>query len=157
MVIDKKAQNMSLTTILIMVLGVVVVVLLIWGFSVGWGNFWDTVNPFASKSNIDNIKSACALACSAGGASDYCSLVRDVKMPDDSKLKGSCATLGPQGVASCSAVSCTTSAYPSCDALGGAWEDTCGEKRAIAKSSDMYVASPESHPENNGKFCCEKE
>jgi len=70
---------MSLTTILLMVLGVVVVVLLIWGFSTGWSGFWERISPFGSKSNIDSIRSGCNLACASSNQYQFCEEVRIVK------------------------------------------------------------------------------
>ena len=79
-VINKKAQNISLTTILLMVLGVVVLVLLIWGFSSGWSNMWDKIVTYiGGGSNIDAVRQACALACSAQNVYDYCELERTIK------------------------------------------------------------------------------
>jgi len=63
--VDKKAQGMSLTTIILIVLGLVVLVFLIYGFSTGWKNLWDTVTQYTGGgSNVDAVKSACMLACS---------------------------------------------------------------------------------------------
>jgi len=80
---NKRGQEMSLTTILLIVLGLVVVVLLIWGFSTGWGNLWDTItNYIGGGSNIDTIKNACAVACSQSSKNDFCSLSRTIKFDE---------------------------------------------------------------------------
>jgi len=107
---SKKAQNMSLTTILIMVIGIVVVALLIWGFSTGWTGFWEKLGLFASKPNVDSVKSACNLACASGSSSQFCAEVRNVINADLTKTKGSCETLS--FVDRCSAVECTPTELP---------------------------------------------
>ena len=162
---NKRAQSMSLTTILIMVLGVVVVVLLIWGFSSGWGSFWNTINPFASGGNVDSVRSACSLACSKGvsGKYDFCESPRTVKLADGKSLKGSCSnfvTDSRVGVASCS-IECGTNEYKqTCKDLGGEWKGSsdmigtlsCGDKTVLTDK----VKSEADKNANTGKVCCEK-
>ena len=52
---DKKGQELSTTTVILLILAVLVLVFLILGFSVGWSK----INPFLSKSNVDSISDAC--------------------------------------------------------------------------------------------------
>ncbi len=154
MVIDnKKAQSMSLTTILIMVLGVVVVVLLIWGFSSGWGSFWDTINPFTSGPNIDNIKSACNLACASGSVSKFCTLSRDVTLGNEKEVKGSCATLNSVGIASCSSIECKDDDLPKkCGEIKGfvGWKDDCEDAE---KDKTSEVGDSEDEDVSKRKCC----
>ena len=130
---SKKAQNMSLTTILIMVIGIVVVALLIWGFSSGWTGFWEKLGLYASKPNVDSVKSACNLACASGSSSQFCEEVRNVINADLTKTKGSCETLS--FVDRCSAVTCKPTELPKkCEdsdtiGLGAKWESKCTEGR----------------------------
>lgn len=79
---SKGDSNMTLGTILSIVLGLAVVVVLIWGFSVGWGNLWDKVTGRVSSSNVDAIISGCQLACDTGAIDDYCNVKRTVKFGD---------------------------------------------------------------------------
>ncbi len=70
---EKRGQDISLTTILLMVLGVVVIVLLIWGFSSGWSNMWNKVTGFGGgKSNVDVVKQSCDLACQGNQKDAFC-------------------------------------------------------------------------------------
>jgi hypothetical protein len=76
---EKRGQQMTLGTIILIVLGIAVLVFLIYGFSTGWSNLWDRVTAFSGKSNIDTIKQACALACTSNSEAAFCSDVRMVK------------------------------------------------------------------------------
>ena len=124
---DKKAQQITLSTLIMIVLGVVVLALLIYGFNVGWGNIFDNVNQYTGSSNVDTVRSACALACSqgeTGGQSAYCTEERKVKFgtelelgKDKKKESGvttNCKDLAINSdydslnIADCSAITCPT-------------------------------------------------
>ena len=123
---NKKGQNMSLTTILLMVLGIVVVVLLIWGFSTGWTGFWERINPFGKDTNIDSVRSSCNLACSSGSVG-YCKDPVTLKLSDGRTLKGSCDNLNSELLVSCSSVTCNAgNRYEQkCSDFDGEWKATC--------------------------------
>jgi len=91
-----------------MVLGVVVIVLLIWGFSSGWSSMWDKITSFGGgKSNVDTIIQACNLACTSNQEYAYCTQTRNVETSDGKKITGkSCAQLTEIGVAPCSNLDC---------------------------------------------------
>ena len=77
---DKKAQGLSLTTIILIVLGIVVLALLVWGFSTGWGNLWNKITAFGGgEVNVDTIKQACVLACSTNEINNYCVSKQNIK------------------------------------------------------------------------------
>ncbi len=80
---NKRGQELSTTTIILLILAVLVLVFLILGFSVGWSK----INPFLSKSNVDSISDACNIACSTNQNYAFCSQPRDLRA-EDSKLKG---------------------------------------------------------------------
>ena len=85
---------MSLTTILLMVLGVAVVVFLIWGFSTQWKMFQGVVSPFTSGNNVDQVKQACSLACSSESVNGFCNSTKSVSFGDSGKnLTMSCDDL----------------------------------------------------------------
>lgn len=99
---SKSAAEMTIGTIIIIVLGVVVLVFLIWGFSSGWNNLWGKILAFSGgSSNVDTIKQACALACSGNQNTQYCQDIQTVKNGDGTTVKGTCATLN-YGGAGCS-------------------------------------------------------
>jgi len=72
---SKKAQGLSVNAIILIVLGVIVLVLLILGFTLGWG----TILPFLSSSNVNNIVTSCNTACSTSSQFDFCNLKRNLK------------------------------------------------------------------------------
>ncbi len=106
---NRKAQELSTTTVILLILAVLVLVFLILGFSVGWSK----INPFLSKSNVDSISDACNIACSTNQNYAFCSQPRDLKA-EDSKLKGvTCNFLSGNSVlktkynlAECASISC---------------------------------------------------
>jgi len=80
---NKKGQELTLGTVVLIVLGVVVLVFLIFGFSTGWGNLWDRITNFAGgKVNLDTVRSGCALACTQNSIDDFCTLQRKVNFPE---------------------------------------------------------------------------
>jgi len=114
--VDKKGQQMTLTTIIAIVLGIAVLVFLIWGFSSGWSNLWDRVSSFSGSSNVDTIVQACALKCAAGEKNAFCSEMRTLKTGEDEVpvVKGSCSALSKYssnkyGIESCPELSCPAS------------------------------------------------
>ena len=91
--LNKRGQEMTLGTIIAIVLGLVVLIFLIYGFSTGWSNFWERITGYSGGSNVDTIRSACTLACSSQRQYDYCEEDRNVKYSNGSWEKGSCAAL----------------------------------------------------------------
>ena len=80
---NKRGQELSTTTVILLILAVLVLVFLILGFSVGWSK----ITPFLSKSNVDSINDACNIACNTNQNYAFCSQPRDLNA-EDSKLKG---------------------------------------------------------------------
>lgn len=100
MVINKKGQELTLGTIILIVLGVLVLIFLIYGFSSGWSNLWKKIAGVEGKTNVDDIRSACELACSRGEASkySYCQENRSVILSDNYKGTWNCKSLETQQV-----------------------------------------------------------
>lgn len=74
---------MTLTTIIAIVLGVVVLVLLVFGFSTGWKNLWSRVTIYgAGSENTATIVQSCALSCSSGDKYGFCNQERRVIIRD---------------------------------------------------------------------------
>jgi len=86
-VIDKKGQQLTLSTLILIVLGVAVLVFLIFGFSTGWNTFWNKITAFGGgSSNVDTIKQACALVCSTQSEYAFCDEERTVKYGKDIEI-----------------------------------------------------------------------
>lgn len=89
---DKMGQQMTLGTIIAIVLGVAVLVFLIFGFSTGWNNLWDRITAFTGGgSNVDTVVQACALACSTQSESGFCDQTRTVKFGEEISAGDDCA------------------------------------------------------------------
>jgi hypothetical protein len=105
MVMNKKGQNITLGTIILIVLGVAVLVFLIFGFSTGWNNLWNRITAYGGGSaNVDTIKQACVLACSTNAENAYCIEKKIIRRSKTDTEEGSCGTFG---LDSCPGIDCT--------------------------------------------------
>ena len=96
--VNKKAQQMTLGTIIAIVLGIAVLVFLIFGFSTGWNQLWDKVTAFGGgDSNVDTIVQACALQCSTGNEYSFCTQNKTLKTGEGDPIKDSCDGLVDDG------------------------------------------------------------
>jgi hypothetical protein len=78
---NKRGQGLSTGAIVLIILGIVVLVILILGFMLGW----DKLLPFLKEDdNVDTIVQGCNTACSYGatGQYAYCSKERRLIAPD---------------------------------------------------------------------------
>ena len=111
---DKRGQGLSTSTIILLILGVVILVILVLGFTIGWSK----VLPFISSNNVDNIQSTCSTACSTNNAYDYCVLNRTLQASDlpggAKQFYTNCSFLSTNptytkyGIATCPQVDCST-------------------------------------------------
>ena len=104
---SRKGQGISTNAIVLIILGVVVLVVLILGFTLGFGK----IAPFLSGNNVDTVVNSCNAACATTSIYDYCTAKRELKS-DEGKLKEiTCHYLSDQreefGVAKCVAISCS--------------------------------------------------
>ena len=77
---NKKAQDLSIGTLILIVLGIVVLVLLILGFSLGWSNLWEKINIFQGGSSIGDVVTACKLSVTAQDTYSYCQDFKKIKV-----------------------------------------------------------------------------
>ena len=70
--INKKGQDLSIGTLILIVLGIIVLVLLILGFSMGWSNLWEKINIFGGGNSLGTVAAACKSAVTSGFNFDYC-------------------------------------------------------------------------------------
>jgi hypothetical protein len=86
---SKKAQEMSVGTIIIIIIAIVVLVFLIIAFTRGGGSLMDNIkNFFGGSSNVDTIKNACSAACTTNQVYEYNTVKRDVKFDKDTRVTG---------------------------------------------------------------------
>jgi len=103
---NKRGQGMSTNAIILIILGIVVLAVLILGFTMGWKK----IAPWISSNNVDIIVSACEASCSTNGVYDFCMVGRNLKA-EDTKLKAvTCNYLSTSqaiyGVSKCSSIAC---------------------------------------------------
>lgn len=103
---DKRGQGLSTNAIILIVLGVIVLVVLIVGFTVGWRN----LVPWISGNNVDTIINQCETSCVTQSSYDFCTRKRELKADDQELTDVTCNYLNqkqPQyGVKSCPAIPC---------------------------------------------------
>ena len=103
---SKRGQGLSVNAIILIVLGMVVLVLMILGFTLGWSK----VLPFIGTNNVNNIVTSCSTACSTNSQFDFCLFKRELKA-DEANLKDiTCNYISKNqtryGVAACPSVTC---------------------------------------------------
>lgn len=108
---NKRGQGLSTNAIIMIILGVVVLIVLILGFTMGWNK----LNPFLSTNNVDNIKTSCDIACSTESTFDYCGVEREVKDGTNDKFGDTCYNLANSegystrnyGISVCPSITCS--------------------------------------------------
>lgn len=75
---NKRGQGLSTNAIILIILGVLVLAVLIVGFTMGW----KTIAPWLEKDNVEQIVTSCGVACSTQSVYDYCSRERELKADD---------------------------------------------------------------------------
>jgi len=73
---NKRGQGLSTNAIILIVLGVVVLVVLVVGFTTGWNVLKDKLVP---STNVKDISQGCQIACSTDSVYDYCNAKRELK------------------------------------------------------------------------------
>jgi hypothetical protein len=76
----KRGQQLSITAVILIVLGIFVLIFLIIGVTVGWNKIMPWINP---SNNVKSISDACKLACSTQTVYDFCTMKREVKLDKD--------------------------------------------------------------------------
>jgi hypothetical protein len=70
---NKKGAEMTIGTVVVIILALVVLIFLVVGFSSGWNNIWEKILNFGQgEANIATIQQACQFACSSNNVYDYC-------------------------------------------------------------------------------------
>src|SRR3989344_6082380 len=81
---NKKAQDLSIGTLILIVLGIIVLVLLILGFSYGWSSLWEKINIFGGGgSSIADVVINCNLAVTSNAVYTYCNDFKKVKVNNE--------------------------------------------------------------------------
>jgi len=76
--LNKRGQGLQISTIILIVLGLAVLVLLVFGFVVGW----QKILPWISSNNVETIVSQCQASCGTNDVYGFCSLNKTLKADD---------------------------------------------------------------------------
>jgi len=97
---EKKASEITIGTIIFIILGILVLVILIYGFSTGWSNLWERIIGISGgDENVQLIVQNCMIACETQSQYDYCTKIRTIKFKEGETLytiKGTCDNLEEQ-------------------------------------------------------------
>ncbi len=152
---NKRGQNITLGTIILIILGVVVMVILIFGFTTGWGKLWERLTGTAGNSNVDTVVTACNLACNTENKYGYCREVKNVKLGGGKNLVGSCENFEGEiaGLSACGSFECLDGETykQKCSDLGGEWKALplpCTAGSEVDKTNEV------GNKEDNSGLCC---
>ena len=81
--INEKAQELSIGTLILIVLGIIVLVLLVLGFSIGWENLFSKIG-IAQGSDLSAMVAACKVAIASDSKVSFCEC-KKVKISGESK------------------------------------------------------------------------
>ncbi|MDO8610172.1 MAG: hypothetical protein Q7R95_06480 [bacterium] len=144
---NKRGQELSTNTIIIIILAVIVLVILVLGFTLGWSK----IIPWIPSNNVNTIVTSCDAACATGDKYGFCSAGKELN--DGSiKVVSNCATFSvfsayaTYGIKSCNTINC---------------DFTCSDikiKETAAEEKDACVAGEEDISSiakvATGKKCC---
>ena len=109
MEMNKRGQGLSTNAIILIILGVFILVILIVGFTMGW----DTIAPWLSKENVDEVATSCALACNSLSEYDFCTQKRTLIDEEKNEYRNvTCHALSvigeldKYGIEGCNALDC---------------------------------------------------
>ncbi len=101
-----RGQGLSTTAIILIVIGIIILVVLVIGFSVGWGK----IAPFLSNSNVGSVSTQCSTACTTNSVYDFCSKQRDLNDGTTTLKSVTCNYLSQKetsyGIETCPSISC---------------------------------------------------
>ncbi len=105
--VKNKKGDMTISMIVWIAIGVIVLVFMIFGFTTGWNNLWDKITIIGGADiNTDIIRQACSMSCMTGAGYGFCNQERDLTFEKGKTITGSCndfATLNPSlGIEKCS-------------------------------------------------------
>ena len=112
--LNKRGQGLSTQAIILIILGVVVLVILIAGFTMGWAN----IAPWLSSENVGTIATSCETACSTNNVYAFCSKERELVDAEKNKIKTTCYVfanddnLNEYAIQKCSQIDCKS--YVNC-------------------------------------------
>lgn len=76
---SKRSAELTIGTLVVIVLAIIVLVVIALGFGTGWTNLWSKITGyFGGGANVDSIKQACTYSCTTKATYDYCCTPKEV-------------------------------------------------------------------------------
>lgn len=110
---NKRGQGLSTNAIILIILGIVVLAVLVAGFTIGWSSFVS----YVPSNNVNAVVTQCGIACSTDNTYDYCIESRTLKaseLPNGEKeVTENCNFFATEedyrnyGIATCSSITCS--------------------------------------------------
>ena len=88
---SKRGQELSIGTLVLIVIGVIVLVLLVLGFSMGWSNLFAKIGIYQGG-DVASVATACELATSSQSKDAYCEC-KTVKLEGGKTCKVHCESV----------------------------------------------------------------
>ncbi|VVB80082.1 Uncharacterised protein [uncultured archaeon] len=134
---NKRGQGLPISTIILLILGIVILVFLIIGFSAGWDKF----SSYFSKNNVKDVVSNCEIACSTNSQYDFCSAQRTLVSDTEKLSQVTCDFLNKQrptyAVAGCASITCPEFMFVS-STDPAALTAACADNQNVGKQVQVY-------------------
>lgn len=151
---NRRAFELAISTIVILVIGVLVLIGLVYALTGGFERFQDTTAPFTDSTQVTAIKSGCSAACQNADRYTFCCQEYDLDGNDvtctDSRLEVTCSL-------DCSSFSCrNTIEAEECIGQEGQIVPDTGDGQVVENKDcpdgKRYVADVANYLE--GAICC---
>lgn len=76
---NKRGQELSVNTLILIIIGVLVLVFLVVGFAIGWKKIFPFIAP---ENNVKEVADKCNLACNTQDVYNYCTVQRDLRLDE---------------------------------------------------------------------------
>jgi hypothetical protein len=86
---NKRGSSMATSTIILLILGLIILVVLVIGFTRGWESF----STLFKTDNIDTIKTKCSADCLTNSEFGYCNSAKTVKDGENDPFEATCEEL----------------------------------------------------------------
>ena len=90
---NKRGAAIATNTIIFLVIGLVVLGLLVYGFAAGFGQFADVVGG----ENVDDIVNGCKTSCATQSIYGYCSQTRTLVDEEGTEIEQTCYKFATEG------------------------------------------------------------
>lgn len=157
---NKKGAEMTIGTIIVIILALVVLVVIIYGFTTGWGNLWQKITGIGGgKADIQTHIQACQLACTTNAKVDYCK-IRNVTFDDGSKRPMKCTDIAidpKYGMDACTSIDCNVVPVNdgTCAGFKGVWQVApCSNTQVIIQLTSITNAADKGNNVNCCKTTC---